>query len=315
MRYIKIVLALFTLLFLVSCKKNKVYQKEDNFIYFGSYPQTLETDESIIKELNNKADKWNDYNYYINGNKDSFMYYKDIDLNNDNNYDYRGVYFTKYRPTSTLIESSESRSYQDDNGYLINNVYWFKYEKIKWRILEEKDNKCLLLSDILLDSQSYCDSTSDEPFYEHNGGVGSPNNYELSDIRKWLNESFYNTSFNIKEKEIIINSEVDNSLDSTTWAKNAYVCDNTFDNIFLLSNKEVEYIYFKDKDSRVCKGTDYAKIQGLMVSPNMNSYWRLRTPYTNFNNRDTHIDHTGERYNLSVNNTGFGIRPGLWIKL
>lgn len=81
------------------------------------------------------------------------MYYIDIDLDQDNEIDYRGVYFSDYRSTNTLDDSTNS--YQHDNEYLTNSIYWFKYEKIKWNILTTTDLKAILICDLVIDSQNY----------------------------------------------------------------------------------------------------------------------------------------------------------------
>ena len=87
-----------------SCKKKPIYERNNKTLYFGNYPQTLETDNSVILSLNKLCSNlpssanlngWSDYNYYINGEIKSFMYYIDIDLDNDKTFDYRGVYFTE----------------------------------------------------------------------------------------------------------------------------------------------------------------------------------------------------------------------------
>ena len=76
--------------------------REDNKIYFGTYPQTLVDNDSLISELNTIAGtlptstnsyNWTDYNYYIEESVESYMFYQDIDYDNDGYYDYRGVYF------------------------------------------------------------------------------------------------------------------------------------------------------------------------------------------------------------------------------
>lgn len=228
----KIVLLFFTLFILLlpsGCKKknDKSYKREDDFIYFGTYPQTLVSDEKIIDKLNNKSGnlptkenshKWISYKYYINSNVEDFMFYQDIDLDNDKIYDYRGVYFIEYRPESVKDSSSTASSYQDDNGYYIDKVYWFKYEQIKWQIMKEENGLALIFSCNILDSQDYypSDSHDDEMVYA--------NNYALSKMRKWLNEDFYNLSFSDLEKEIIVDKEVDNGPSSTDGnAKNTHV--------------------------------------------------------------------------------------------
>lgn len=318
---IKIVMALLVASFLFGCsKKNNPYKKKDNYIYFGYYPQTKVEDNKIIDKLNKKSGSlpdssnlynWKDCNYYIQSNVESFMYYIDIDLNSDGLNDYRGIFFTKYRPEYTENESSSSNSVQYDNGYFTNTVYWFKYEPIKWRIREEHDGKALLASDLIIDSSDFY-PTSEEDKFEHNGGVGYANNYELSNVRKWLNNDFYNLAFNNQEKSIIVDELVDNSVDKTDRNAEKYTCNNTTDHIFLLSFYESMN---ETNDSRLAKGTDYAKAQGLLCDDNVYGYYRLRSP-----------DSCGPTYLWTVMSDGtvrggsalytcFGTRPALWIKL
>lgn len=149
---------------------------------------------------------------------------------------YRGVYFTKYRPGDTGSQSSAQFSKQLENGYRINTLYWFKFEPIKWRILEENGDTALLLADSILDYQHYyriCRDRTTE------SGTIYPNNYKESDIRIWLNDTFYNAAFEENEKKIIQISEVDNSAQSTDSAENGFACENTNDRIFLPGYQEM----------------------------------------------------------------------------
>ena len=179
-------------------------------LYFGTYPQTLETSYNTIKKINSKAailpteegSNWKDYGYYVNGNKEGYMYYIDIDLDQDNEIDYRGVYFTDYRSTNTLDDSTNS--YQYDNEYLTNSIYWFKYEKIKWNILTTTDSKAMLICDLVIDSQNYYNNSDTRiESIESTDKTIYANDYKESDIRKWLNDTFYNTAFDSYEKQII----------------------------------------------------------------------------------------------------------------
>lgn len=316
----KIFLFLFFILIITGCnKKKREYEIIDDNIYFGSYPQTLELEkkeelDNLIKKYpNDDNDKsWNSFNYYINGEIEAFMYYIDIDFDNDGNNDYRGIYFYKYRPQTTLEDSSIEKSRQDDNNYFINNLYWFKYEKIKWRILEDEKNSYMIMADLIIDSQDYYNLNGNAEFM-HNGGVGYSNNYELSNIRKWLNDDFYNTAFKYSEKKILLKKEVDNSAKTTLSPKNPYYCNNTFDNVFLLSHQDALRKYFETDSDRQAIATDYAKCQGVMLGSNGNAYWRLRSPYINFVYYDTYINERGEIYNRNITNTCYGIRPVIWI--
>ena len=317
-RIINLFIILITTIVLFGCsKKDSLYKRKGDNIYFGTYPQSIVNDKKLIDKLDEKAktpsieNNWISYKYYIENKTEDFMYYIDIDLNNDGLNDYRGIYFTKYRPEYTENESSSSNSVQYDNGYFTNTVYWFKYEPIKWRIREENDGKALLASDLILDSSDFY-PTNEADKFEHNGGVGYANNYELSNARKWLNNDFYNLAFNNQEKSIIVDELVDNSVDKTDRNAEQYTCNNTLDHIFLLSFYESMN---EVNDSRLAKGSDYAKAQGLLCDDKVYGYYRLRSP-----------DSCGPTYLWTVMSDGtvrggsalytcFGTRPALWIKL
>lgn len=296
-------------------------------ISFGTYPQTKVVDETLIEKLNAKAgdlptatnlNNWIDYNYYIGSSVTSFMYYQDIDYDNNGTYEYRGVYFTSYRPYYSPSSSSTSSSNQDDNGYSTNIVYWFSYDPIEWDILTESSGKALIIANLILDSQDYYPSTSESTF-SHNGGIGYANNYELSNIRKFLNDNFYNTAFNDLQKALIETTIVDNSESSTESSSNSYACNNTEDNIFLLSYREASSSTYglNSTNARQAKGSDYAKCQGLYVySSNGNSYWLLRSPYYRGAYFADDVNYDGSVYNCcDVCSTSYGIRPACWIKL
>ena len=290
-----------------------VYFRENAKIYFGKYPQTEVKDMSLISELNMLAGEkptssntynWTDYNYYVNGSISSYMFYQDIDVDSDGTYDYRGVYFTQYRPYMHSCSSSINNTNQEDNGYSRNTIYWFSYEFIEWDILKEENNKALIIANLILDSQDYYPNEFNEIF-NHNGGEGYANNYELSNIRKFLNDNFYNIAFNELQKEIIEIIKVDNSTESTSSNSNRYTCNDTNDKMFLLSYMDVknklDIIYL------FTQGSDYAKSQGLYVkSSNGNSYWWLRTPFESLDNYVYYIGAGG-----SENEVGylFGNRP------
>ncbi|MCR5113189.1 MAG: DUF6273 domain-containing protein [Acholeplasmatales bacterium] len=301
------------------------YTKEDNKIYFGTYPQTKVTDNALIDKLNQLAGdlptsdnkyNWTDYNYYISSNVTSFMYYQDIDYNNDGAYDYRGVYFTQYRPydvekMASSYGNPSTYTYQNENEYVINEVYWFSFDPIEWNILKEDNGKALIIANLILDSQDYYPSSSPSSF-NHNGGNGFANNYELSNIRKFLNDNFYNIAFNDLQKEIIELTEVDNSS----------VCNNTNDKLFLLSLQE-KSIYCDPYELSIAKGTDYSKCQGLYVSNATSSMdngnWWLRTGLSNQGLQvassawKVYFDGSSNGDNVQL--TSIGVRPACWITL
>ena len=320
---------------MVSCKKqlSPPYEINGNKLYFGSYPQTKETNEELISKLNKMAGtkpttdncyNWIDYNYYSEGSMASFMFYQDIDYDKDGHYDYRGVYFTQYRPSDIENESAPNTSQQDNNGYFINEVYWFKYEKIEWDILFESEGEKLIIANLILDSQYYYPSSSNHVF-EHNGGEGYVNNYELSYVRKFLNDDFYNTAFNKIQKELIQVTELNNSDNAGVFA-----CNNTNDKIFLLSYSEA-FEFYENDESRKAHGTDYAIAQGLIVHyKEGNSPWILRTPidtndgvestiygvsYIHGVCEDGSVTYTNGNNRILINRNHNGLRPVCWVKV
>lgn len=304
-------------------------------LYFGEYPQQEvdddnDSDQSLRNALNmdagvpsaGNAGKWTSYGYYISGAVSEFMWYIDVDYEGNR---YRGVYFASYRPNVTTSSSSETATVQDDYGYQTNTAYWFKYEPIEWRILEQKDGNALLLANIVLDSVSV--------YHDLNDRTGdttvSPNNYAESDIRTWLNNTFLNTAFDADAKKLIATTNVHNDASTTKTEDNPYACADTEDRVFLLSYADVmneKYGFIADKlmddAARQFKATDYAKCQGVNRNTSSGfSWWWLRTPNYGATSRTNgqnivEVSDWG-MLNLSdgVTRTDGGVVPALWIKL
>lgn len=292
------------------------YNRNGNKIYFGTYPQTKveATSENGLASIVFDA-SWTSYRYYIESTQSDFMYYKDVDIDNDGTLDYRGVYFTQYRPSYFEKASSEANSHQKDMGYSSNTVYWFSYDPVEWDILTESSGKAFLVANLILDSQDYYLSSSTESF-THNGGTGYANNYELSNIRKWLNDNFYNATFNNLEKAIIETTKVDNSVASTGYEENPYKCNNTNDKVFLLSELELQ-TYYQDSSKRQAKATDYAYSQGTYYYnfDNKYCYWWSRSPHNSKPSRANVAYNDGFINGFGVGSIDCGVRPACWVKL
>ena len=126
------------------------YTREGDYIYFGYWPQTLERDENVIAKLNEMAgtpplprDKENPYNWESHEGT-TYMWQKIVIYNGTK---YLGVQMNDYRASGVY----SLRSYIMKNGYFTLEVYWFKYEPIKWRILTTSGNSAYIMSDIALD--------------------------------------------------------------------------------------------------------------------------------------------------------------------
>ena len=303
------------------------YTRIDNKIWFGSYPQTEVTDSTLKSTLNSKAGtlptsgnsrKWTSYGYYLNGVVTDYMWYIDVENGTDK---YRGVYFTEYR--SRYTTSSTELAHQSSNGYDIGVVYWFKYEPLSWTILAENESAghMLIFCDALIDSQEYY---TDAKMRTIDGEIVYPNNYEHSTIRKWLNETFYNTAFDQLEQELILTTTVDNSVASTESDTNEYVCNDTRDKIFMLSYEEATNTrYGFDSNAgtsdvaRQKKATDYAQAQGTYVGWDNCGWWWLRSPYSGYYGyvRSSNVDgDILEYYDYNVFSARRGVVPALRVK-
>ncbi len=304
--------------------------KQGDVIEFGWYPQSEVTDSEIIAALNAADGEWISYGYYSGTGSwydgkmtaDDYMRYKDVIYGSDK---YRGVVFDTYRPfytgEKTTAEVSNA-TFQAENGYYVGTVYWFKYEPIKWRVLDPDTG--MVMSETLLDSQAYNNYIL---YGGQNWGDSSKTyyccDYSNSSIRKWLNEDFYNTAFSTEQQDIIAYTALDNSAYDGEFVNSAFDSENTNDKIYLLSYDEAintdygfDSSFSKSDIYRQAQGSDYAKCQGLSVSDLAdyagNSYWLLRTPGGNGSDSTCDVEYNGyvNYYNLSAY-TYMGVRPVL----
>lgn len=330
-----------------TCGKT-LYTKTSDTVTFGEYPQTQVTDKNDSdKSLRNALSmaaganptsaapgKWTSYGYYRAGVVEDSMWYIDLTQNGAR---YRGVYFDRWRSYDTQHgDTIDGTSYeyadsnQDNNGYTTNTVYWFKYEPIKWRILTEKNGEAFLMSGLILDAQQYFS----DPLHVRTVGNDQflPNDYKESDIRTWLNETFFDLAFDTAAQARIKTTAVDNSVTSMRYEVSDVACDNTNDKVFLLSYADIvntDYGFNADpnvKDMRrQLKTSDYANVQGVFSSDAKgtqgNGWWWLRTPYDwQSYALDVYEDGRASRdewysYYDAVSATYNGVVPALWIRL
>lgn len=127
-------------------------------------------------------------------------------------------------------------------------------EPIEWRVLGQRDDGLIVIAEYGLDAMSY-----------HSERVSVT--WEDSNIRKWLNETFYETAFSDSEKESIMDTYLINE-DSYM---NIYAGNDTMDKIFLLSIQEaVEY--FENAEDKVAHPTKQAFLNGCYSSDGINMY-------------------------------------------
>lgn len=256
------------------------------YVYYGTYPQTVVDDSSLISSLNSLTS-----------------------TNANGYYEFEGEEYAKVvaHPYKTIF----GIGYKFINGSTIQShqTYYFKVEPIKWRVLEEADGTYTLLSEYIIDKQVFHTSLS--------------NNYEHSTIRKWLNVAFYNKAFSSPEKGSILTTLVDNSASTTASSTNPYFSNNTMDKVYLLSYQEsISSTYgfstsTYSSSTRTAVTTDYARAVGAYMNTSTsyygNGYFLLRSPhYIHFSlahrvNTGGYIDYS------SVNKSYIGARPAIKI--
>ncbi len=167
-------------------------------------------------------------------------------------------------------------------------------DTIRWLVLENKDNKVFLISHYALFCQEFASSLEN-------------NTWELSSIRTWLNNDFFNTAFNAEEQALIQNTTLSTESENTTT-----------DKVFLLSIDEAEK-YFSSPKERQCEPIPYRITETgtrYLIPPSNHSTdckWWLRSPGHD-QSCTAYVYNTG-----SVRSYGdsyycnFLVRPALWI--
>ena len=164
-------------------------------------------------------------------------------------------------PADTLAENMDSVFYGryiqknvGENETDNDNISDADKDGIEWIVLkkDEENHKALLFSKYILDMHGFSDSHEEV-------------SWETSEIRKWLNNDFYNTAFSNIERKSIVETELKNDYD---FGEGFRKDDATYDKVFLLSakelveyfsaEKELEYVIYFGKNV-TAKETEYSK--------------------------------------------------------
>lgn len=225
-------------------------------VWFGSYPQAevipsstytalssrllLEGDIIVSDEIYNKLIRAKDFDWNENGDiRLDGEYYRRIKKS-----DATLVTAMAGQVTAPLGDSLETYQWDSDSEY-----HYFKYEPIKWRVLDVTENDVLLLADKGLDDPS---ESCDIDYWENSG------------IRSWLNgdssKNFIKAAFSTPERSIIKTTE---RTEGTTTVS---------DNVFLLSESDVSvasYGFNNDNTSydsaRLSRSSTFAKAMGTVT--------------------------------------------------
>ena len=153
--------------------------------------------------------------------------------------------------------------------------------------------------------------------------------WETSTLRNWLNDTFYNSTFNSEERSKIFTTTVENPDNPDSGVDGG---NNTEDRLFLLSVYEVEE-YYDRAAFRVAGLSSKAASSAKEYNPdgfinNLNSSWWTRTPGEDgvsfvcvngegeFETRPTGL--ASDLYTSGIvvadDKNGAGVRPAMWIQ-
>ena len=212
-----------------------------SYVYFGSYPQSEVTGDALTSAITGAAYDSNG-DAWVNG--------------------------TKYRRIS--------KSDTNNTNYFSSSTYrYFKWERIKWRVLQNDGNTLFVVADRGLDCKDYHDP-------------GDSITWENCTLREWLNNDFYGTAFSSAEQGAVVEQTVVNE-DNPYY--NTEGGNNTNDKVYLLSIGEVTNPsygfcegYSTYSASRWMQTSDFAHARGAYTysnsntGGNANTWWWLRSP-------------------------------------
>ena len=321
---------------------------DGDVIEFGSYPQSRVTDAETLAALDASEKTWSSYRHYAQATQpepdydpdykmiaEDFMQYTDVELNGKT---YRGVQFSKYRPTystgtATDYVGSNPPAYQ--SGYVCGTVYWFSWDPIRWHVLDAQTG--LVFAENVMDVQAfnpvYYQNADDKIWYRDKTCAAYASEYAQSFVREWLtdracengfaNEAFSDWQWNQIERTALDNSQVKD-------ADKPYAGADTNDPMFFFSTYElygeVQYTTWKDRsrwnypgEVILADATDYARCQGVECTAYGNrtlGTWMTRTISTAVSSYGpNYAVHRGDEQQFvgqQVHGTS-GVRPAMRI--
>lgn len=178
-------------------------------------------------------------------------------------------------------------------------------EPIEWMVLDEKDDRLLVISVKALETMVYDDTM----------GLSSHIWWENCSLRKWLNKDFLSAAFSADEQKNILSTKL------TT--KDTHGTFETKDQLFCLSIADLRQ-YFPTNESMMCKGTEVAKKANGSVGESGNVCWWLRNILVSENWESMAYDSAAYVQNsplYDINSKGcwlatrgvIAVRPAMWI--
>ncbi len=267
-------------------KKNDGTDYTDwSYVYFGSYPQTEVTGDALTIAITDAP---------YDGNGDAWV---------------DGVKYRRIKKSDANYSSTGSDYFQwgSDEEY-----HYFKWERIKWRVLKNDGSTLFVVADKGLDCKRYNE-------------IYTSITWEDCTLRSWLNNDFYNMAFSSGEQEAIAEQDVANE-DNPEYGTEGG--NDTRDNVYLLSIGEATnpaYGFCEDYSStysvsRRVQASDYAHARGGYTNTSGtykgNSSWWLRSPGSSTDcAADVYANGDVYRFGCSILNYNVVCVPALHINV
>ncbi len=203
----------------------------------------------------------------------------------------------------------------DDAAYEMGDI--LKFGKYEWIVLDvdDEESRILLLSKKIVTRRAYHTSETKITWAE-------------CELRKYLNNVFIEESFTVTEEKLIVETTIDNANNQIFGTVGGI---ETTDKVFLLSLDEV-IKYFGDSGElygrpgkepgevwtqEECEISDVYNYDRMVEELDGSRwYWCLRSP-GHFDFYVTYISGDGILWlnGASVNESEYGVRPALWMKM
>lgn len=281
-----------------------------SYVDFGTYPQTEvvhEDDEALITALKQRKATYKKVS--------SKVWSKLINAKYDSNGDtlINGI---KYR---RIKKSDATNAYDSENTYYWSDdttYHYFRFEKIKWRVLEVKKGMALLVSEYSLDGVKY-NATQNYVMWDIR--------WKNSSIRSWLN------GYKAKRNNVGVNYQKSNFIDTAfiPEQKDSLIPYNTSpganDKVFLLGLGDV---YGSDKayshgfpksatynQTRMCTCSTYALAKGNYKDMRTGNVWWWLRSANKISDSAPVVEYGGDvNWNGQNNdNDCGGIRPAIMV--
>ena len=264
-------------------------------VWLGSYPQTEVTASDA------------EYNGVVNAAFDS-----------------RGDATVGGRRYRRISKSDATYGYWEDDGYGSETYRYFRYEPIKWRVLEVNGNNALVVADVALDDQCY-NTNSTAVTWETSSLRSWLNGYGADSNQPWIDytgKNFLRTAFSTsEERSAVLQSTVVNA-SNQFYSYGGEGGNDTRDRVFLLAVSEVVESathgfandYYTWDEARRCQVSDYARAMGAHEYEGNCNWWLRSSGY--YQGRAAVVYHNGDvDRDGNIVDYGRGVRPALNINL